>query len=575
LPQAPSCQIDVARREVPNTMAEEPAAKRTKASAESIAKAWLAAEPDEDIRKELEELLKGDVSALVPRFTGRIEFGTAGLRAAIGAGPQRMNRLTVRQAAAGLVDYLLTNVPETKEKGVIIGYDMRNKSDLFAWDTARVAAARGVKAWILPEALPTPVLAWNITRVGAVAGVMVTASHNPPADNGYKVYLGTGAQIAPPSDEHISAAISTFDATEVKLSPENDPLITVLGPDAWDEYVKWAPSVRLHPAVKGIPVAYSAMHGVGGRSVERVFEACGFPKPHVVKEQHEPDGTFPTVSFPNPEEPGAMDMLIAVAKASKVKLALANDPDADRLAVAIPLKDGSWKRLAGDEIGWLLGDHILRNTTGADRLVVTTVVSSSLLGEMAQAHGAHFEETFTGFKWMAHAALQNPSKRLVFAYEQAIGYLVTGRPLDKDGVTAAVLMTELASLLDAEGSSVEGRLDEIASKYGRHITGEISIKMDPAKGAATVNKLRKNPPTEIGGKKVVSVKEFPEANLLRIWLDEEGGKGIRVQIRPSGTEPKIKLYGEGVGVDPSPYLKAAAAMLESSVTAELGRQPTL
>jgi phosphomannomutase len=267
-------------------------------------------------------------------------------------------------------------------------------------------------------------------------------------------------------------------------------------------------------------------------------------------------------------------MLTAVAKDGNVQVALANDPDADRLAVAIPLKDGSWKRLAGDEIGWLLGDHILRNTTGADRLVVTTLVSSSLLGEMAEAHGVAFKETFTGFKWMAHAALQNPDKRLVFAYEQAIGYLVTGKPLDKDGITAAVLMVELASVLAAEGSSLEGRLDEIANKYGRHITGEISVKMEPAKGAATVAKLRKNPPAEIEGKKVVSVKEFPEANLLRIWLGEEGGKGIRVQIRPSGTEPKVKLYGEAVGTDPGPYLKAAAALLEGHVS-ELGRTPTL
>jgi len=320
-------------------------------------------------------------------------------------------------------------------------------------------------------------------------------------------------------------------------------------------------------------VAYSAMHGVGGRSVERAFELSGLPPPHVVKEQHEPDGTFPTVSFPNPEEPGAMDMLLAVAKSHNVQVALANDPDADRLAVAIPLKDGSWKRLAGDEIGWLFADHILRNTTGSDRLVVTTVVSSSLLGKMAEAHGVHFRETFTGFKWMAHASLQNPDLRLVFAYEQAIGYLVTDRPLDKDGVTAAVLMAELASILVAEGSSLEGRLDEIAEKYGRHITGEISVRMEAAKGAEAVSRLRKNPPAEIGGKKVVSVKSFPEANLLRIWLDEEGGKGVRVQIRPSGTEPKVKIYGEGVGIDPAPYLKAAADMLEAQIVS-LTRVPT-
>jgi phosphomannomutase len=552
----------------------EPAAKRAKSDAEALARAWLAAEPDEDIRTELEELVKGDPGTLSQRFTGRLEFGTAGLRAAVGAGPQRMNRLTVRQAAGGLIDYILAEVPDAKEKGVVIGYDMRRKSDLFAWDTARVAAARGVKAMILPEPLPTPVLAWNITRVGAAAGVMVTASHNPPADNGYKVYLGTGSQIVPPQDVGISAAISKLDATTVELSSEKDPLISVLGSDAWDEYLKWVPSVRLQPSVTGVQVAYSAMHGVGGRSIERAFEAAGFPRPIPVSKQHEPDGSFPTVSFPNPEEPGAMDLLIDLAKSSKAQLALANDPDADRLAVAIPLKDGTWRKLPGDEIGWLLADHILRNTSGDDRLVVTTLVSSSLLGKMAEAHGVAFQETFTGFKWMANAALKNPDKRLVFAYEQAIGYLVTGRPLDKDGITAAVVMTELASVLAAEGSSLEGRLGEIADKYGKHITGEVSVKMDPVQGAKTVEKIRKSPPAEIAGKKVISIKEFPEANLLRIWLGEEGGKGVRVQIRPSGTEPKVKIYGEGVGIDPEPYLKAAAELLQMQITA-LGRTPTL
>lgn len=552
----------------------DPQAKRPKTDPAATARAWLAAEPDEDMRKELEELLKGDASVLNARFTGRMEFGTAGLRANVGPGPQQMNRLSVRQAAAGLVDYLIESVPGSKEKGVIIGYDMRRKSDLFAWDTACVAAARGMRAFLLPEPLPTPVLAWNVTHVGAAAGVMVTASHNPPADNGYKVYLGTGSQIVPPQDAHISDAIGRLDATTVKLSDKKDPLISVLGPEAWDEYIKFVPSVRFNPSAAPVEVAYTAMHGVGARSIERAFEAAGLKKPHSVQEQHEPDGTFPTVSFPNPEEPGAMDKLIALAKERNVKVALANDPDADRLAVAIPLEDGTWRRLAGDEIGWLFGDYILRSTSGADRLVVTTLVSSSLLGKMAEAHGIHFQETFTGFKWMSHAALTNPDKRLVFAYEQAIGYLVAAKPLDKDGVTAAVLMTELASVLDAEGSSIEGRLDEIANKYGRHITGEISVKMAPAKGAAMVKALIKNPPKEIGGKAVASVKDFPEANLLRIWLGEEGGAGVRVQIRPSGTEPKVKIYGESVGTDPAPFLKAAASLLEGESNS-LGRTPTL
>jgi phosphomannomutase len=418
-----------------------------------------------------------------------------------------------------------------------------------------------MKAMLLPEQTPTPVLAWNITRVGAAAGVMVTASHNPPADNGYKVYLGTASQIRPPQDEHISAAISKVDATNIDLAASDDALITVLGADAKDEYIKWVPQVRFHPDLPGVEIAYTAMHGVGGQPILDAFAAAGLPAPHVVEKQQQPDGTFPTVSFPNPEEPGAMDELIALAKSCDAKLALANDPDADRLALAIPLRDGSWRRLAGDEIGWLFGDYILRNTSGSDRLVVTTLVSSSLLGKMAEAHGVAFEETFTGFKWMANAALQRPDKRLVFAYEQAIGYLVANRPLDKDGVTAAVLMADMAAALAKDNLTFEDRLEEIAKKYGRHMTGEISVKMTPAEGAAAVARLRENPPKEIDGQKVVTVKEFPEANLLRLWLVEEGGNGVRVQIRPSGTEPKVKLYGEAVGTDPSPALKAAAVIL--------------
>lgn len=534
--------------------------------AEAQAKAWLAAEPDEDMREELTSLLAGDAATLAQRFSGRLEFGTAGLRAAVGAGPQRMNRLTVRQAAAGLVDYMLSTIPGAKEQGIIIGYDMRRKSDLFAWDTARVAAAKGVRAMLLPEPLPTPVLAWNITRVKAASGVMVTASHNPPADNGYKVYLGSGSQIVTPQDTDISAAIDKINAVEVQVSEVNDPLITVLGAEALEAYLDFVPSVRRRPelSLSDVKVAYTAMHGVGGATLEAAFSRCGLPAPAVVKEQHAQDGTFPTVSFPNPEEPGAMDRVIALAKETGASVALANDPDADRLGVAIPLKDGTWKRLAGDEIGWLLADHICRHSAGDDRLMVTTLVSSTLLGKLAASYGVAFKETFTGFKYMARAALEAPEKRLVFAYEQAIGFLVSNQPLDKDGITAAVLMVELVGGLVAAGSSLEQQLEDIAAKFGKHTVAETSVRMDPAAGAEAVSSLRRAPPEELAGLKVVAVKDFPEANLLRIWLGEEGGKGVRVQIRPSGTEPKVKLYGEAVGADPTPFLQAAASLLTSA-----------
>jgi phosphomannomutase len=528
-----------------------------------IAKKWLAAEPDEDIRVELQQLIDGSNEELEERFSGRLLFGTAGLRAQVGAGPMRMNRLVVQQAAAGLVDYLLRTVEGAAEAGILIGFDARRKSDVFALDTARVAAARGMKALLLPSVFPTPVLAWNISRLGVAAGVMVTASHNPPQDNGYKVYLGSGAQIVPPHDELISDAIESFDATSIELASEVSPLIRILGNECIDEYIKWLPSVRLCRDVPRIKVAYTAMHGVGGDTALRAFASAGFDQPVVVAAQQEPDGSFPTVSFPNPEEPGAMDLVIDLARQSGAAIALANDPDADRLGVAIPItgdSSGEWRLLRGDEIGWLLGDHILRHTHGDDRLVVTTLVSSSLLGKMAHKHGVAFEETFTGFKWIADAAMKRSDKRLVFAYEQALGYLVADQPLDKDGISAALLMTEIAALAVHDGVTVQQRLDQIAAEYGQHVTAELSVKMSPSDGAAVVEELRANPPVMIGGRQVVGVEDFPEANLLRLWLDEVGGRGVRLQIRPSGTEPKVKLYGEAVDLAASELQQLLVAL---------------
>ena len=528
-----------------------------------IAKKWLEAEPDEDIRVELQQLIDGSNEELEERFSGRLLFGTAGLRAQVGAGPMRMNRLVVQQAAAGLVDYLLRTVEGAAEAGILIGFDARRKSDVFALDTARVAAARGMKALLLPSVFPTPVLAWNISRLGVAAGVMVTASHNPPQDNGYKVYLGSGAQIVPPHDELISDAIESFDATSIELASEVSPLIRILGNECIDEYIKWLPSVRLCRDVPRIKVAYTAMHGVGGDTALRAFASAGFDQPVVVAAQQEPDGSFPTVSFPNPEEPGAMDLVIDLARQSGAAIALANDPDADRLGVAIPItgdSSGEWRLLRGDEIGWLLGDHILRHTHGDDRLVVTTLVSSSLLGKMAHKHGVAFEETFTGFKWIADAAMKRSDKRLVFAYEQALGYLVADQPLDKDGISAALLMTEIAALAVHDGVTVQQRLDQIAAEYGQHVTAELSVKMSPSDGAAVVEELRANPPVMIGGRQVVGVEDFPEANLLRLWLDEVGGRGVRLQIRPSGTEPKVKLYGEAVDLAASELQQLLVAL---------------
>jgi phosphomannomutase len=519
----------------------------------STARAWLAAEPDDDIRAELVELIgaaeRGESDELAERFDGRLQFGTAGLRAAVAAGSMRMNRLVVRQAAAGLGRWLLDaeasgDIADAAKRGVVIAHDARRKSDAFADDTARVLAAMGIRSMLHPGVQPTPVLAWSITGMGAAAGVVVTASHNPPADNGYKVYLDTGSQIVSPIDTDIADRIAQFDPLAVPLAPADDPLIERLD-DSWaDRYVDFVPSVRLRPDVPGVSVAYTAMHGVGGATVLRAFEAAGLPAPHVVAAQQEPDGTFPTVSFPNPEEPGAMDLLLAEAQACSAKVALANDPDADRLGVAIPQPDGTWRRLSGDEIGWLFADYILTNTSGDDRLVVTTLVSSSLLARMAEAAGVHSEETFTGFKWIGKIATERPDQRLMLGYEQALGYLVAPRPLDKDGITAAVLMAEIAAVADSEGQTLQDRLDSIADRFGRYVTAELSVKMPPADGAAWVASLQADPPTEVDGRPVESVQTYPEANLVRLMLDG----GVRLQIRPSGTEPKVKLYGEAVDV---------------------------
>ena len=529
----------------------------------STARAWLDAEPDDDLRAELGDLITraeaGDDAELAERFAGRLQFGTAGLRAAVAAGSMRMNRLVVRQAAAGLGRWLLDTVDDATTRGVVIAHDARRKSDLFALDTARVLAGMGIRSMLLPGVQPTPVLAWSITELGAAAGVVVTASHNPPADNGYKVYLDTGSQIVSPIDAEIADRIGAVDPLAVDLTGDHHELIERLDGSLVDAYVADARNVRLRPGVPGVPVAYTAMHGVGGATVKRAFVSAGFDEPFVVEAQQEPDGSFPTVSFPNPEEPGAMDLLLELAASSGAAIAMANDPDADRLGAAIPQPDGSWRKLAGDEIGWLFADHILTNTEGDDRLVVTTLVSSSLLSKMAEAAGVHSEETFTGFKWIGKIATERPDLRLVLGYEQALGYLVTDRPLDKDGITAAVLMAEIAACAAADGVTVQDRLDDIAARFGRYVTSEFSLRIPPEQGAEWVAAMEADPPTEIGGRPVVSTSSYPEANLVRHVL--EGG--IRLQVRPSGTEPKVKLYGEAVDLpkaDLDHCLEALAAL---------------
>jgi phosphomannomutase len=523
---------------------------------------WQRVDPDPQTREELGALVAtGDLAGLQDRFSGRLQFGTAGLRGAIGAGPNRMNRVIVRRAAWGLMSYLLDTVAEVATSGVVIGFDARKNSDVFAEDTAAVAAALGIRARLLPALLPTPILAFATTELAAAAGVMVTASHNPPADNGYKVYLGDGAQIVPPHDAGISEWIDRAPA-DVPVASLDDALIERLDDSVVDAYLATIPTT---PRVD-LKVAYTALHGVGGQTLQAAFAHAGVSAPIVVAEQFVPDGTFPTVAFPNPEEPGAMDLLLALAAKVDADIAIANDPDADRFAAAIPTAAGGWRRLGGDEIGWLFADYILRNTSGDDRLVITTVVSSTLLAQMAAAHHVRYAETFTGFKWIARTILDHPESKFVLGYEQALGYLVAPRPLDKDGISAAVLFARIAAEAKSAGETLQGRLDAFAGTYGVHVMGEKALRMTPADAADLVARLRADPPTVIDGQQVTEVRWIEQAGLLRFQL----GESARVQIRPSGTEPKVKLYAEVVGApgardtpDPYPLLEALAKLLDS------------
>jgi phosphomannomutase len=525
------------------------------------AEAWLAADPDPETRGELRGLIDGgDRDTLAARFSGRLEFGTAGLRGELGAGPMRMNRVVVRRAAGGLARWLLDTDAAAVERGVVIGFDGRHNSDVFAADSAAVLAGAGIRALLMPHFVPTPVLAFSVPHLGAAAGVMVTASHNPRRDNGYKVYLAEGRQIVAPIDAEISARIDTIDeaAVGVALAPDDDPRIVRVDESPVEAYLDHVPSVRLVPDVSDVRIAYTALHGVGADVALKAFARAGLPGPAVVTEQARPDPEFPGLPFPNPEEPGTLDLLLDEAERTDADIALANDPDADRLGVAIPTTDGGWRRLGGDEIGWLFADHVLGHTDGADRLVITTLVSSTLLGQMAAGLGVRYAETFTGFKWIAQTVLDHPGDRFVFGYEQALGYLVTNQPLDKDGITAAVLMAEIAAVAKRDGLTLQDRLDDLARRYGRHVTGERSVRVEPAAMPTVMAKLRANPPMTLAGAPVTNVEEFPAAGLIRF----DCGTGARVQIRPSGTEPKVKVYVEVIDADPEPFLAAGAALVE-------------
>ena len=518
------------------------------------ARAWAAEDPDDQTRAELEAIIGAvadgaDAADLADRFDGTLEFGTAGLRGALGPGPNRMNRVVVTRAAAGLAAYLKDH-GATRDSSVVIGYDARHNSDVFARDTAEVMTGAGLKAYVLPRPLPTPLLAFAIRELGSVAGVMVTASHNPPQDNGYKVYLGDGSQIGPPADAAIAARIAAVGA--LADVPRGDAG-TTLREDIVDRYLDTVAGLA-DDGPRDLDIVYTPLHGVGGTSVAQVLETAGFAAPRMVPEQELPDADFPTVSFPNPEEPGAMDLAMALAAQSGADIVVANDPDADRCAAAVPGPHG-WRMLRGDEVGALLAAHLL--AAGKRGTYATSIVSSSLLGRMAAAAGQPYAETLTGFKWIGRV------DGLAFGYEEALGYCVDPEHVrDKDGVSALLLLCEIAAAAKADGRSLTDLLDDIAAEHGLHATDQLSVRVDDlAEIAAAMDRLRSTPPASLGGLVVERVDDLSEGSPdlpptegLRYRLAEGG----RVIVRPSGTEPKLKCYLEVVvPVNPDDGVEAA------------------
>lgn len=517
----------------------------------AAARAWVADDPDPTTRAELEAVLAavetGDAAAaadLADRFSGMLEFGTAGLRGALGAGPNRMNRVVVRRAAAGLTAHLQESLGR-RDVTVVIGFDARHQSDAFARDTAGVVEAAGGRAMVLPRALPTPVLAFAVRYLGCDAGVMVTASHNPPQDNGYKVYLGDGSQIVPPADAQISAAIDRF-PTAASVAIVDDGWET-LGDDLVEAYVDAAARVVPDTAPREVSIVHTALHGVGDEVLRMAFAAAGFTDPAGVASQRRPDPEFPTVSFPNPEEPGAIDAALELARELSPDVVIANDPDADRCAVAVddPVA-GRWRMLRGDEVGALLGAEALAHRHGEpDAVVACSIVSSQLLGAMARAAGVRHEETLTGFKWISRVP------GLIYGYEEALGYCVDpGTVKDKDGITAALVVAAMTARLHAQGRTLLDVLDDLAREHGVHATDSFSVRVaDLSLIPELMTRLRTQMPDTVAGQPISRTDDLsrgdgglPPTEGRRWFLAD----GTRIIARPSGTEPKLKVYLEAV-----------------------------
>ncbi|MCD6646136.1 phospho-sugar mutase [Vibrio cholerae] len=529
---------------------------------------WLARDPDPKTRQELQQLIDTQQDAqIAERFQSRLEFGTAGLRGKVGCGPNRMNRLVIQETAAGLGHYLIAQLPDAKNRGVVIGYDGRPDSQQFAHDTASVLTSLGIKTYLTYQVAATPIVAFGVRHFNATAAVVVTASHNPPEYNGFKVYWENGAQIIPPHDAGIAACIDQAAQQAIPYlaleQAEQQGLLHWLRDEYYQTYRKTigaSPLLQHHTKPQALSLAYTAMHGVGANMAETLLADVGFTHVSSVKEQREPDGTFPTVNFPNPEEAGAMDMVMALAKKVGAQLACANDPDADRFAVAARKADGEYQMLTGDQVGSLFGHYLLSQTDAHRQLVGNTIVSSSLLSKIAAAHGARYYQTLTGFKWLTNVAMQEQTEQhqFLFAYEEALGYTIGSTVWDKDGLSALVAFAQLAAELNAQGKTVWDQLEALYRQHGLHVNAQRSIALAP-NSPPVGDKLRATPPTDIAGRKVLIVEDFklarrtfadgkteaitlPTSDVLIYHLDG----GARVIVRPSGTEPKLKCYYEVV-----------------------------
>ena len=513
-----------------------------------IANKWLLNDPDETTKAETEKLISDGDIELIQRFTNSLVFGTAGIRGVRGAGPMRMNRVMVRIVATAIAQELLSDNQGEEPPLVVVGYDARHKSQIFAQDSVRVLAAYGVRSLILPRPTPTPVLAYTSLSKKAKAGIMVTASHNPAEDSGYKVYWEDGAQIANPIDTKIAQRIDFKNPpTEELLADYEDEIILKGNDELIKTYVDFASSSVSYESKREIKQVYTPLHGVGKEVFLDVFEKAGFESPILVESQAEPDPDFPTVSFPNPEEEGALDFAVELAVEKNADLVIANDPDADRLAVVVRHGD-EWCRLNGIEIGVLVAEQILSKGQGEDRLVVTTVVSSRLLSKIAEFHKVKYAETLTGFKWIVRPGIEDKSSRFVFGYEEALGFALGDSVRDKDGITSALVFAELASELKTQGKTVIDLLEELWNRHGVHKTALFTKRLDPATNISAdfMSPWRSSPPEKIGEFAVIESIDLlsPESELPAtdaLVLNILNG---RIVIRPSGTEPMVKVYVE-------------------------------